>query len=260
MNQLWSAFPAAWIPRCFCAWRMTCSAIAARLSSRFRPPWRKVSSGPRWTWRAAWACAARSSIRTSYRVLSSSPIPRIVATIASRIAHHRGPGGPTPRLQGHHAWHQCGRSGDYRPRLQAAKDHGAHHPLLDAGLNKQEIRELSKQLGLSTWDNHSSPACRRVSLTAPHYPERLRQVDAFEEVCAPWASGNCACAFTTKSHAWKSNLTPCRAHWSCARLWSSLVASWDHLRGLGPGGSPPARFNQLIGIRRAPAPQNKMGT
>ena len=72
--------------------------------------------------------------------------------------------------------------GDYRPGLQAAKDHGACHPLLDAGLNKQEIRELSKQLGLSTWDK---PQLACLSSRFPYGTqitvERLRQVDAFEE-------------------------------------------------------------------------------
>ena len=72
--------------------------------------------------------------------------------------------------------------GDYRPGLQAAKDHGAQHPLLDAGLNKQEIRELSKELGLSTWDK---PQLACLSSRFPYgttiTPERLRQVDAFED-------------------------------------------------------------------------------
>jgi uncharacterized protein len=72
--------------------------------------------------------------------------------------------------------------GDYRPGLQAAKDHGACHPLLDAGLNKQEIRELSKELGLSTWDK---PQLACLSSRFPYgttiTAERLQQVDAFEE-------------------------------------------------------------------------------
>ncbi len=72
--------------------------------------------------------------------------------------------------------------GDYRPGLQAAKDHGACHPLLDAGLNKQEIRELSKELGLSTWDK---PQLACLSSRFPYgtaiTAERLHQVDAFEE-------------------------------------------------------------------------------
>jgi len=72
--------------------------------------------------------------------------------------------------------------GDYRPGLQAAKDHGARHPLLDAGLNKQEIRDLSKELGLSTWDK---PQLACLSSRFPYgteiTPERLRQVDDFED-------------------------------------------------------------------------------
>ena len=72
--------------------------------------------------------------------------------------------------------------GDYRPGLQAAKDHGARHPLLDAGLNKQEIRELSRELGLPTWDK---PQLACLSSRFPYgteiTPERLRQVDDFED-------------------------------------------------------------------------------
>jgi pyridinium-3,5-biscarboxylic acid mononucleotide sulfurtransferase len=72
--------------------------------------------------------------------------------------------------------------GDYRPGMQAAKDHGARHPLLDAGLNKQEIRELSRELGLTTWDK---PQLACLSSRFPYgteiTPERLRQVDDFED-------------------------------------------------------------------------------
>ena len=72
--------------------------------------------------------------------------------------------------------------GDYRPGLQASKEQGARHPLLDAGLNKQEIRELSRQLGLPTWDK---PQLACLSSRFPYgteiTPERLRQVDDFEE-------------------------------------------------------------------------------
>jgi pyridinium-3,5-biscarboxylic acid mononucleotide sulfurtransferase len=42
--------------------------------------------------------------------------------------------------------------GDFRPGMDAAKEMGAKAPLLEAGLNKEEIRELSRQIGLSTWD------------------------------------------------------------------------------------------------------------
>ena len=47
---------------------------------------------------------------------------------------------------------------DFRPGQQAAKQHGVQAPLLDAGLTKAEIRELSRQAGLPTWDRPAS-AC-----------------------------------------------------------------------------------------------------
>jgi pyridinium-3,5-biscarboxylic acid mononucleotide sulfurtransferase len=42
--------------------------------------------------------------------------------------------------------------GDFRPGMEAAKEMGAMAPLLEAGLTKEEIRELSRRMGLSTWD------------------------------------------------------------------------------------------------------------
>lgn len=45
--------------------------------------------------------------------------------------------------------------GDYRPGMRAAREAGAIAPLLEAGLSKPEVRELSRQLGLRTWDKPS---------------------------------------------------------------------------------------------------------
>jgi uncharacterized protein len=42
--------------------------------------------------------------------------------------------------------------GDHRPGMRAAVEHGARAPLLEAGLSKDEVRALSKQMGLPTWD------------------------------------------------------------------------------------------------------------
>ena len=47
--------------------------------------------------------------------------------------------------------------GDYRPGLTAAAEHRIRHPLIDAGLTKQDIRDLSLRFGLPTWDKPSSP-------------------------------------------------------------------------------------------------------
>jgi uncharacterized protein len=45
--------------------------------------------------------------------------------------------------------------GDYRPGLKAIEELEVHSPLKEAGLNKAEIRKLSKKLGLSSWDDPS---------------------------------------------------------------------------------------------------------
>jgi pyridinium-3,5-biscarboxylic acid mononucleotide sulfurtransferase len=49
-------------------------------------------------------------------------------------------------------------TGDYRPGMAAAKQLGVKAPLLEAGLTKDEIRALSKEMGLPTW-NKPAMAC-----------------------------------------------------------------------------------------------------
>ncbi|MDH4027331.1 MAG: ATP-dependent sacrificial sulfur transferase LarE [Nitrospirota bacterium] len=46
---------------------------------------------------------------------------------------------------------------DWRPGLRAAREEGVASPLLEAGLGKKEIRELSCALGLRTWDKPATP-------------------------------------------------------------------------------------------------------
>lgn len=48
--------------------------------------------------------------------------------------------------------------GDYRPGRRAAREFGVRSPLLEAGLSKEEIRRLSRWLGLPTW-NKPAMAC-----------------------------------------------------------------------------------------------------
>ncbi len=47
---------------------------------------------------------------------------------------------------------------DIRPGRQAAREHGVHSPLLEAGFTKADIRSLAQQLGLPNW-NKPSAAC-----------------------------------------------------------------------------------------------------
>jgi uncharacterized protein len=44
---------------------------------------------------------------------------------------------------------------DFRPGAKAGAELGARSPLRDAGLTKAEIREISRELGLPTWDKPS---------------------------------------------------------------------------------------------------------
>ncbi len=46
---------------------------------------------------------------------------------------------------------------DYRPGIQAAQERGVRSPLAEVGVSKLEVREISKQLGLSSWDQPSQP-------------------------------------------------------------------------------------------------------
>lgn len=74
-------------------------------------------------------------------------------------------------------------NGDYRPGLQAVAELGIKSPLREAGLNKEEIRELSKQLELSTWDKQSF-AClsSRFVYGETISEEKLGMVDKAEQL------------------------------------------------------------------------------
>jgi uncharacterized protein len=72
--------------------------------------------------------------------------------------------------------------GDYRPGQRAAKMHQAKAPLVDAGLTKAEIRELSRLTGLSTWDRPAA-AClsSRIPYGTPVTIENVKTVEHGEE-------------------------------------------------------------------------------
>ena len=73
--------------------------------------------------------------------------------------------------------------GDYRPGLQAATEHRIGHPLAEAQLSKQEIRDLSRALGLPTWDKPASPCLSsRFPYGTTITPEGLRRVAGGESV------------------------------------------------------------------------------
>ena len=71
--------------------------------------------------------------------------------------------------------------GDFRPGMAASRERGARAPLVEAGLRKAEVRELSKRLGLSSWDK-PAVAClsSRVAYGSQVTVEKLRQIEDAE--------------------------------------------------------------------------------
>jgi pyridinium-3,5-biscarboxylic acid mononucleotide sulfurtransferase len=72
--------------------------------------------------------------------------------------------------------------GDYRPGQNAAKKHQVKAPLVEAGMTKADIRELSRLAGLPTWDRPAS-AClsSRIPYGTPVTIENVKTVESGEE-------------------------------------------------------------------------------
>ena len=72
--------------------------------------------------------------------------------------------------------------GDYRPGRRAAREFGVLSPLDEAGLTKDDIRELSRRARLPTWDE---PASACLSSRIPYYSEvseqKLRVIERSED-------------------------------------------------------------------------------
>ena len=72
--------------------------------------------------------------------------------------------------------------GDYRPGRQAAREFGVISPLDEAALSKSDIRALSHEAGLPTWDEPAS-AClsSRIPYLSEVTDEKLRVIEGAEE-------------------------------------------------------------------------------
>ena len=81
--------------------------------------------------------------------------------------------------------------GDYRPGMRAVNEmEKVRSPLLEVGLTKAEIREISRQWGLPTW-NKPSAAClsSRVAYGQPITVEKLKQIEQAEMVIKHYCQG-----------------------------------------------------------------------
>lgn len=71
---------------------------------------------------------------------------------------------------------------DFRPGHRAAAEAGVRSPLVEAEMTKADVRELSREMGLPTWDLPASPCLSsRVPRGTSVTPEILRQVERAEE-------------------------------------------------------------------------------
>ena len=73
-------------------------------------------------------------------------------------------------------------SSDYRPGTQALKELDIISPLRDAGLTKNDIRELSKRKGYQTWNKPANPClATRIPYDKPVTEEKLQRIDKAEK-------------------------------------------------------------------------------
>jgi uncharacterized protein len=71
--------------------------------------------------------------------------------------------------------------GDWRPGLRAAAEHGVVHPLLEAGVGKEEVRALARLLGVPSSEKPASPClASRLPYGTEVDSAVLRQVDRAE--------------------------------------------------------------------------------
>ncbi len=72
---------------------------------------------------------------------------------------------------------------DYRPGMQAASEKRVRHPLVEAEMTKADVRELSRSMGLPTWDRPASPCLSsRFPYGTEITPEGLEKVAAGEKL------------------------------------------------------------------------------
>lgn len=72
--------------------------------------------------------------------------------------------------------------GDYRPGRTAAAEQGIQSPLMEAGISKDEIRRLSRSIGLQSWDRPANPClASRVPYGSRITAEKLETIARAEE-------------------------------------------------------------------------------
>lgn len=83
--------------------------------------------------------------------------------------------------------------GDFRPGMKALEEmaDAVRSPMIEAGITKADIRALSRELALRTWDKQSA-AClaSRIPYGVELTPQRLSMIDKAEQYIAPYIKGS----------------------------------------------------------------------
>lgn len=83
--------------------------------------------------------------------------------------------------------------GDFRPGMKALEEmaDAVRSPMIEAGITNADIRALSRELGLRTWDKQSA-AClaSRIPYGVELTPQRLSMIDKAEQYIAPYIKGS----------------------------------------------------------------------
>lgn len=83
---------------------------------------------------------------------------------------------------------------DYRPGLIVAKELDILHPLAQAGMNKQDVRRLSRKLGIEGWDRPPSPCLSsRIAYGVPIHLEHLKIISRIENELRTLGFIECRC-------------------------------------------------------------------
>ena len=120
--------------------------------------------------------------------------------------------------------------GDYRPGMRAIRELGVRSPLLEAELTKSEIRAISKELGLSTWDKPAMACLATRFVTGrPISAAGLARVEAAEN----WLAAQGFRQLRVRDHGDLARLELDEAGMARLRDPALAAAVNEALRGLG---------------------------
>lgn len=119
---------------------------------------------------------------------------------------------------------------DFRPGIRAAKEAGIRAPLAEAGLTKQNVRDLARHFGLTIWDKPAMPCLSsRIPHGTPVTVETLQQIDQAEGLLAELGLR----AFRVRYEKEGARVELARDEWpylEANRLWPGIEAG---LLGMG---------------------------